>query len=471
MRRRIDLKDSSNDIHHDENVTIDQPLHVIRDIDTSRISLIDIYNNDKIELIPPWIIRPFLYCYYQFSHCIYIPVPYFVDKHHHYEEESVLIQQNNNDKNKFGTLVKPNNNNNINGAQQSQISSIRRCYHYDNNNYYYRYSIDCTFTLLWFIIFIIIDYSVFILIRYCYNTASLPIPINKELRMISGSITTIIHSTILIILLSTCFYYNQVTIIINENGQVNSSSTSLKKKNDDFDVTQPASTATTKDSSTTTLTGIRSYIPSMPMYCHITPIWWKDCTDGILQFCIGYMIYDIIIQFGIDKIYFHNNIWKGTDYIFIGHHIVTSAYMISTRILYSGHISAMILMYFGEITAPIMNLLRISFTCKSYMLLSSTTYIALDQYYSIHYLTNIIHSYLEYIYAILYFTIRAIIGPCIVIHLTYHFLLTKRGRINVPIYISILWLILSWGVILGSYNWIKNCYHIIQQTGRSGTLE
>ena len=42
MRRRIDPKDSSNDIHHDENVVIDQPLHGIRD--NNRTSLI--HNNE-----------------------------------------------------------------------------------------------------------------------------------------------------------------------------------------------------------------------------------------------------------------------------------------------------------------------------------------------------------------------------------------------------------------------------------------
>lgn len=435
-------------------------------------------NTPKSSSEIPILIRPFLTFYYFCYLNIPQPVPYFVDRHHHYDEE------NNDDVYMIG-------------PEQRIIRPVRRKYHYHNNKSYcfYRYSIDVTFTLVWSMIFTMIDYSTYQILRFVYQTNSLPIPIEKELRMISGSITTILHSTLLITLLAVCFYYNRVTIPNHTNKKKNQSCISLKKKDDDFDekfpivqkakrkekrdlhkisslsqttlVTAPNPTTTT---AMATMTGLRSYIPSVPMYCHIKPIWWKDLTDGVLQFCTGYMMYDIMIQFGLDKVYYHDMIWKVTDYIFIGHHLATSAYMISTRLLYAGHLSAMILMFFGEITAPIMNLLRISFTLQQYLKLSSQAYDALIEYRSVYYLTNIIHPYLEYLYAVVYFTIRALLAPILAIHLTYHFLFTKTGRTNVPIYISIIWLALCWSVMLGSYNWVKNCYYIII-TGNSTTLE
>ena len=44
------------------------------------------------------------------------------------------------------------------------------------------------------------------------------------------------------------------------------------------------------------------------------------------------------------------------DWMFVGHHILTSLYMMSARWVKAGHMSAMILMLNGEFSAPIMNI-------------------------------------------------------------------------------------------------------------------
>jgi hypothetical protein len=45
-----------------------------------------------------------------------------------------------------------------------------------------------------------------------------------------------------------------------------------------------------------------------------------------------------------------------------------------------------------------------------------------------------------------------VVGPLQIIHISYD-LLTQEGRKNIPLYIGIIWIIMIWGIILGSMPW------------------
>lgn len=129
---------------------------------------------------------------------------------------------------------------------------------------------------------------------------------------------------------------------------------------------------------------------------------------------------------------------------------VDSAAPLSHSLLVHHNYSAMILMFLGELTAPIMNVLRISQTAAKLDMTDS-------------WLTNA-HPILEYTFAVLYVLFRVFVGPICAAHLTYD-LLTKEGRKNVPVQLSLLWLAMCWGVMLGSYPWIRNALRILASGG------
>ena len=106
----------------------------------------------------------------------------------------------------------------------------------------------------------------------------------------------------------------------------------------------------------------------------------------------------------------------------------------------------MILMFLGEFTAPIMNVVRISRIAARHEVASK-------------WLLNA-HPVLEFAFAVLYAFFRIVLGPMAAMHLSYD-LLTKEGRSNVPVQLSILWLAMCWGVLFGSIPWIKNALRIL----------
>ena len=178
--------------------------------------------------------------------------------------------------------------------------------------------------------------------------------------------------------------------------------------------------------------------------------WWPDFADALLQFCTGYMVYDTcfnilwlrwnselhIFEFGMD------------DYLFLGHHIVTSTYMSSARVLGAGYMSAMICMLLGEITNPLQNLYMMAEVAVT---LDCCNGPFAQQF----------HSFVTVAFAAAYFSVRVAIAPPFFAMITYVLLFTKRGRSNVPLGLNIFWNMLIWGVVFGSTSWILKCYHIL----------
>lgn len=180
--------------------------------------------------------------------------------------------------------------------------------------------------------------------------------------------------------------------------------------------------------------------------------WWPEFADALLQFCTGYMVYDTVInilwlrwnselqtfEFGID------------DYLFLGHHMVTTTYMSSCRVIGAGYMSAMICMLLGEITNPLQNMYMIAEVAVK---LDCCNGPLMQQFYS----------FITVAFAAAYFSVRVVIAPPFFAMITYVLLLTKRGRTNVPLGLNIFWNLLIWGVVFGSTSWIVKCYNILAE--------
>lgn len=269
-------------------------------------------------------------------------------------------------------------------------------------------NLDVAFTIASAIVLTCVDYGSAALLRASGWPAQ-----SKHTRSVAGSVATIFHSTVLVLGLGAAL-------------------------------------------------STQKYDPSGKMEDH--PDWWRDGSHALIQFCTGYMIYDAAVQFIADR-------WQkgvgpvlsAADWMFMGHHFATSLYMVSARLCEAGHMSAMILMFTGEFTAPIMNILRISRTASNEMTgdCCGRTWLP------------ILQPYVEYVFALLYAGFRIIIGPICAAHLTHDILLTKKGRKNVPVALSSVWLFMVWAVLFGSIPWIKGALAILKSglnTGGDSTL-
>ena len=171
------------------------------------------------------------------------------------------------------------------------------------------------------------------------------------------------------------------------------------------------------------------------------PKYYQATVTALLQLCTGYMIYDFIFMI-------RDNGWAlhPDDIPFAAHHFVTVLYMSQTRVLGAGHISAMTLMWSGEFSNPLQNAHNVSRFAIQMM--------PLDTFW------HAMHPYVELTFACVYCFMRAVVGPLQIIHITYD-LLTKEGRKNIPWWTIVLWIIMIWGIILGSIPWTIESYDMV----------
>eukprot|EP00522_Entomoneis_paludosa_P010401 CAMPEP_0172445932 /NCGR_PEP_ID=MMETSP1065-20121228/5681_1 /TAXON_ID=265537 /ORGANISM="Amphiprora paludosa, Strain CCMP125" /LENGTH=299 /DNA_ID=CAMNT_0013196945 /DNA_START=97 /DNA_END=996 /DNA_ORIENTATION=+ len=175
------------------------------------------------------------------------------------------------------------------------------------------------------------------------------------------------------------------------------------------------------------------------------PLWWQECCDAVISFCIGYMIYDFMFII----VSAENGVLSGDDYTFMAHHIMTTMYMMQTRIYGAGHFSAMICMFLGEFTNPFHNgyyILQnaLSLDCCKSVLLENVQYVN------------------TFIFASTYVVIRAAVGPAYFLHACYD--LVVNGQKNgLPIWVITLWIILIWGVVYGSVPWVQLCWDMLME--------
>jgi len=224
----------------------------------------------------------------------------------------------------------------------------------------------------------------------------------------------------------------------------------------------PATAKVTMESAACAVSGLQAaiFVPSLGA-CLLTqpyrpsgrmadaPTWWQDAAKALIHFCTGYMLYDSIMlcvdMWNVDT---GRPDLSSSDIMFIGHHFATTFYMTTALLQGAGHMSAMILMFLGEMTSPLMN-----------------SHAVLKFAVKIHPESDIVHAFLvysEFIYAIIYLPIRTILGPLACAHLTYDLLLTKQGRQNCNVFITLLWMPMCWGVIFGSMPWIEEALEMVK---------
>jgi hypothetical protein len=116
-----------------------------------------------------------------------------------------------------------------------------------------------------------------------------------------------------------------------------------------------------------------------------------------------------------------------------------SMFIVQARHVGAGHMSAMTLMFTGEVTNPFQNIHSIT---KFWIQMEKAGPL----------LRNI-HIYNEFLYAVIYSVVRLLIGPIQILHITYALLFTRQGRENIPLWVSLLWIVIIWGLILGSLPW------------------
>ena len=75
--------------------------------------------------------------------------------------------------------------------------------------------------------------------------------------------------------------------------------------------------------------------------------------------------------------------------------------------------------------------------------------------------TAALHSWLEHSFAAVYLVFRIFIGPVCSVHVTYD-LLTKRGRTNVPLLLSLVWVGMVWAVLWGSIPFIEEAMEMLR---------
>jgi hypothetical protein len=179
-----------------------------------------------------------------------------------------------------------------------------------------------------------------------------------------------------------------------------------------------------------------------------TPQWHRDASTALTNMCIGYMLQDTIVCSLLGNYTPQSGLQLTMDdYAFIGHHLITIIYMVSTLIIQAGHFSAMMLMFTGEITNPTFNLY-----------LMYTNAVKLDFCCGI---TPERYQIIAVVNAIPYLLLRTFIGPLVVVHLGYDILLRKQGRTNIPVPLGIFFVFCGFLVLWGSIPWCNEAWAMI----------
>jgi len=163
------------------------------------------------------------------------------------------------------------------------------------------------------------------------------------------------------------------------------------------------------------------------------PQWWQDGSNAMMEFCIGYMIYD-----GLSSLIYRNYVFTpglfaleiGSDLPFLGHHIATILYMTSCRKIQAGQMSTMIAMFLGEFTNPFQN----TMLCLEDAMKLGDCCAGAG--------TKFLYPRVRFVFGFLYASIRIVIAPLFFAHITYKLLLTKEGRTNVNVKLGGLWVFL-----------------------------
>jgi hypothetical protein len=136
------------------------------------------------------------------------------------------------------------------------------------------------------------------------------------------------------------------------------------------------------------------------------------------------------------------------DILFLGHHIMTSLYMTSSRVVQAGHMSAMTCMLLGELTNPLHNMFMLGEVAMKLDCCNGPN-------------ARFVHAFVSVAFAAMYNLFRVVLAPPILAHVTYCLIFTRNGRTNIPLALNLLWNFMIWAVVFGSTSWIIKCHKIL----------
>jgi hypothetical protein len=175
------------------------------------------------------------------------------------------------------------------------------------------------------------------------------------------------------------------------------------------------------------------------------PVWWQQAAISLIQFCTGYMLYDALLNILWMKLTMVGRL-DDSDVMFLVHHLVTTVFMTSNRILRAGHQAAMICMFWGELTNPLHNSMFILEAANKLDCCNGpTTTVALDA--------------VNVAFSALYVLIRSVVAPVALSHLIWN--LWSKGRPHLPLSCIIFWSVLILVVQLGSISTIQDCWNVL----------
>jgi hypothetical protein len=166
-----------------------------------------------------------------------------------------------------------------------------------------------------------------------------------------------------------------------------------------------------------------------------SPQWWNQATDGTLQLCTAYMVYDIF--FLLKMSYIGGKAMDVDTILLLLHHSVTTFYMTSCRIFEAGQSSALTCIFLGEFTNTSFNTYCIIDKAKKSGLYFSPFY-------------SNLFPLIELFTASLYLFFRLLLSPVILSYVSYTLLTNILIRAHVPAYIRAIWIFLMVAVLLGS---------------------
>jgi hypothetical protein len=169
----------------------------------------------------------------------------------------------------------------------------------------------------------------------------------------------------------------------------------------------------------------------------VSPTWWNQATDGALQLCTAYMVYDFFFLVWVHRIPGKGIVLDNEAIMYMIHHFMTSFYMTTCRIFEAGQSSALTCIFLGEFTNTSFNTYFI-FEMARKVDLSFSPFVS-------QFVTPI-----ELFTAALYLLFRVILSPVILSYVSYNLLKDSEIRIAVPLFMRAIWICLMAAVIYGS---------------------
>ena len=163
----------------------------------------------------------------------------------------------------------------------------------------------------------------------------------------------------------------------------------------------------------------------------------------LLNFCAAYMLQDLLMM-GVNA-WVHTPASEPNLTSFCLHHTGCVLYMSLVHYYGAGHLSLMVLIFFGEVTNPLQNLVNLAVNGRTASLTPGGRQ-----------LWSKIDNFLALPFGLIFFLVRAVLGPLLAASYLAHFgwgywiELGGTGSNDVPFFVGILWTVMVCATVHGS---------------------